>query len=287
MNTPPAWVSDAVVEGLVAARPARWGFRHETWIVHGKDGRASVIQRRVDGSDPMSAGMRAVRDLVRAAGLPVPEPIRVVRVEGDVIVVLPYVDGVVAADLLGSDRGATVVGRRCGEIGARLGPVNPAAVPVSGTWASGADLRSVTIARMDRLATALPVVTRRRLFIALERAAHEADAVAPRLVHGDLVPVNILLRDDRLEAVLDLDRMQLAHPLYDAAWFAWVMTFYHPDVAGGAFQAFARAAGLAVRSVADLTWMWPLQLLERLDEAQNEPERTMWLARLAATKGSG
>jgi aminoglycoside phosphotransferase (APT) family kinase protein len=287
MNEPPAWVSEAIVERFVAARPARWGFRHETWIVEGIDGPAFVVQRRVDDSDPTSPGMRAVRDLVRAAGLPVPEPARVLHMTEGVVVVLPFVDGVVGAELLGTERGAKIVGRTCGEIVARLGAVNPSTVAPPGPWISGADLRAGMHAWIDQLASALPAARRRYLLTALDRAALEVDSVQPRLVHGDLAPVNVLLRHDRLTAVLDLDRVQLAHPLYDAAWFAWVVSFHHPEVADVACEAFARAAGLSVQSVADLTWMWPLQLLERLAEAHTEPERTMWVARLAATEASG
>lgn len=282
MRAPPAWVTDACGNAIVAARPARWGFRHETWIVEETDGRAFVVQRRVDGSDPTSPNARAVRDLVRAAGLPVPEPARVVVVADEVVVVMPLVDGVVAAELLGTDRGAEIVGRACGEIGTRLGAMNPTGVPLPRMWASGDSLRVATHARIDRLPSALPTETRRRLLIALDRAAREVDAVKPRLVHGDLVPVNVLVRDDRLAAVLDLDRVQLAHPLYDAAWFAWVVSFYHADVADVACNAYARAAGVAVRPFAAMAWMWPLQLLDRLAEAQDAHERAVWAARLAA-----
>jgi aminoglycoside phosphotransferase (APT) family kinase protein len=106
--------------------------------------------------------------------------------------------------------------------------------------------------------------------------------VKPLVVHGDLVPVNLLVADDRLTALLDLDRVQLAHPLYDAAWFAWVVSHYHADVAGVACDAYARASGVAVRPLARLAWLWPLQLLERLAEAQDGQERDAWAARLAA-----
>ncbi len=285
--TPPPWVTAAWVTAgcgaeTVAARPARWGFRHETWIAEGADGRACVVQRRADGSDPASPNARAARDLVRATGLPVPEPARVVRLGDDVIVVMPFVEGVVAVDLLGTVAGAEIVGRACGEVAARLGAVNPTGVSVPRTWASGADLRVATHAWLDRLSMVLPGETRRRLLGALDRAAPRLDAVEPRLAHGDLVPVNVLLRDDRLAALLDLDRIQLAHPFYDAAWFAWVVATYHPDVANMACDAFARAAGVAVRSISALAWLWPLQLLERLSEARNAPERDTWAARLSA-----
>lgn len=286
-RTPPAWVAAACGPGIVAAQPARWGFRHDTWIAEGLDGRASVVQRRGDGSDPTSPTARAVRDLVRTAGLSVPEPAHAVRVGDDVVVVMPFLEGVVAVELLGTVPGAAIVGRACGEVAARLGAVNPTGISLPRTWASGEELRVAMHAVMDRDGAALPEGTRRRVIAALGRAAPRLDAVGPRLAHGDLVPVNVLIRDDRLAAVLDLDRIQLAHPLYDAAWFAWVVSAYHPDVADVACNAFARAAGLAVGPATALAWLWPLQLLERLSEARSARERDTWAARLAAIDVDG
>ena len=85
-----------------------------------------------------------------------------------------------------------------------------------------------------------------------------------------------------MAAVLDLDRARLAHPLYVAAWFAWVVSFHHRDVAGAAWSAYAQAAGLGATSPAVLAWLWPLQLLDRLAEAPDAAERTLWAGRLAA-----
>jgi aminoglycoside phosphotransferase (APT) family kinase protein len=73
--------------------------------------------------------------------------------------------------------------------------------------------------------------------VSLRRAALEVETVLPRFAHGDLAPVNLLVRDGRVAAVLDLDRARLAHPLHDAAWFAWVVSFHHRDVAGAAWSA--------------------------------------------------
>lgn len=285
VTAPPTWVTDACMEQIVAARPARWGFRHETWIVERIDGRTIVLQRRVDRSDPTGPRARAVRELVRAAGLPTPEPVRVSLAGDEVVVALPFIDGIVAAELLGTDRGAALVGRVCGEIAARLGAMDPAGIRLSRMWTSGDSLRVATHDWIERLPVALPTATRERLLVALERAAREVDAASPRLVHGDLAPVNVLVRDDRLAAVLDLDRTQLAHPLYDAAWFAWVVSFHHGDTAEAAWDAYAREADVAARSPAAMAWMWPLQLLERLAEAKDAGERAMWANRLEAASG--
>jgi len=277
----PGWLVDALGEPVASARPARWGFRHETWIAEGASGRTAVLQRRVDGSDPTEAGPRAVRERVRAAGLPVPEPVRTIRVAGGVVVILPLVQGTVAAERLGTRLGAALVGRTCGEISDRLGRLDTSALSLPASWATGCELRASTLTHLQTVGTSLSLGTRRWLGLALDRAVPELDAATPQPVHGDLAPVNVLVRNARLVAVLDLDRVQMAHPLYDAAWFAWVVWFHHPDVADAACDAFALVAGRPSRPRADLAWMWPLQLLERMAEAQTEPERAMWQGRLA------
>ncbi len=111
----------------------------------------------------------------------------------------------------------------------------------------------------------------------------EVETVPPHFAHGDLAPVNLLVRDGRVAAVLDLDRARLAHPLYDAAWFAWVVAFHHGDVVEATWSAYAEAGRVDVRAPVALALLWPLQLAERLAEALDAGERAMWADRLATT----
>ena len=278
----PGWIAAACGGPALEVRRVRWGFRHETWIVETIDGRSLVVQRRVDRSDPTEPRFRAVREAIRAAGPPVPEPARVALEGSDVVVVLPYVEGVVAAELLVADGDPELVGRLCGEVTARLGAVKHAGLPLTRTWASADLVRTAALGWIESLPEVGPAETRERLLVGIDRAALEVESVPPRLAHGDLAPVNVLVRDGRVAAVLDLDRARLALPLYDAAWFAWVVSFHHPEVAEAAWSAYSRAAGLAIRSAADVAWLWPLQLAERLSEARDASERIAWADRLAA-----
>jgi Ser/Thr protein kinase RdoA (MazF antagonist) len=281
----PDWLVETVDGGIVAAQRARWGFRHETWKVEFDDGRTEIVQRRADGSDPTGAGPRTIRDLVRSAGLPVPEPLRVARIGGQVVISMPWIEGTVSAELLGTPEGATLVGRLCGEVAARFGRLDPDASAAPRTWARVDALRAAMSRHLDGVSGALPASVRRDLGRALDRAAAEVDRTLPRVVHGDLAPVNVLVRDGRIAAVLDLDRVQVAHRLYDAAWFAWIVSFHHPGVADVACDAFALADGRSAGPRTDLTWLWPLQLLERLAEARTATERATWRDRLTSLRG--
>ena len=271
----PAWVRAALRLDVRSATRARWGFRHETWLVAAGDERL-VVQRRADGTDPTLAPRVAIRQVIRDAGLPVPEPVRVTSGPDAVVVVLPYIDGVVAADLLRGGSGAGVVGRACGTVAARLASIDPGALAAAGLEARGSDHDE----RVDPGVARLPDPIR----APLERYLHEIRprlTDVPRIVaHGDLAPVNVLVRDDRVAAVLDFDRVRLAHANYDAAWYAWVVGTHHPGLIGDAWQGFADAAGMSGRSVRDVAWLWPLQLFERVREAQDDVERTRWLEHL-------
>lgn len=241
---PLPWVRAALGNDVRSATRARWGFRHETWVVE-VAGERLVVQRRADGSDPTLPPWPAIRRLVREAGLATPEPVRLASPGPDVVLVLPAIDGTVAAELLRAGHGAELVGRACGWVASRLRSIDPAAIALPGPPGGFGE-------------------------------------TTPVVAHGDLAPVNILIRGERVVGVLDLDRIRLAHRDYDAAWFAWVVTTHHPALAHDAWRGFADAAGLGDRTPSEVAWLWPIQLAERVREAASEPERARWLGHLEA-----
>jgi aminoglycoside phosphotransferase (APT) family kinase protein len=220
---------------------------------------------------------------VRAAGIAVPEPTAVVHVDGAAVVVLPLLSGVVSAEHLATPDGAMIAGRACGAVGARLAGIDPAGLRLPATWAAGRTLRTAARAWAAGLGIGPSGAERARIDGAADRAARDIDAGAAALAHGDLAPVNVLVQGGVLGAVLDLDRARRAHPLYDAAWFAWVTHFHHPDVAGTAWGSFSRAIGRPGQPVGDVSWLWPLLLLERAAEAADDDEQGRWVERLART----
>ena len=271
----PGWVTAAAGGEIREAAPATWGFRHDTWIVDRRDGERLVLQRRTDGSDPTVAPHPAIRAAVRAAGLPVPEPVRLAGDARMVIVRLPLIEGETAAAALRRGQGAGLAGRACGTVAARLRTLRP----------DGLDLLRADLAAADPgadLPDAIPPTLREPLAQYLARTRPILEAPAPAVAHGDLAPVNVIVRHGRVAAVLDLDRVRLADPGYDAAWFAWVVGAHHPGLAADAWHGFADAARFGGRGARDLAWLWPLQLLERVREATDPDEQARWVERLRA-----
>lgn len=285
----PPWVFAPSASAVRSAYRARWGFRHETWIVELADGQRLAVQRRADGSDPTSSRLRTLRDLVRAAGVPTPEPTRRPARSADdhaIVVELPFVDAVVAAELLDTAPGAATVGRLCGTAATRLGAVDISGLDLADTWTSAERLRPAVGGWLARLPNPIPSAALAAVRTAVDRAATVMDPGQVVLAHGDLAPVNVLVRDESIVAVLDLERAQLAHRTYDAAWFAWVVTFHHPEIADVACTTFGAAAGVPTGEAA-LGWLWPLLLLERMAEATDERERSVWANRLGACRLEG
>jgi Ser/Thr protein kinase RdoA (MazF antagonist) len=219
--------------------------------------------------------------MIRTTGLPTPEPVRVHRdrLSDDVVLELPYVDGLVAAELLGTPEGAATCGRCCGEVAAAIAGARDAPTGLRATWTSSGLLVEAARTWLASCEGVLATSQVDALETVLARAARTVDESPSQVAHGDLAPVNVLVHESAIAAVLDLDRVQLAHPLYDAAWFSWVVTFHHPDVAAHACAAFAEAAGTPARAT-EVSWLWPLLLLERLAQAASPGERATWTARL-------
>ncbi len=215
----------------------------------------------------------------------VPEPELLARDGGHAILALPFVDGRPGSELLGDAAGATVAGRACGQVSARLSAIATATLPLDGTWASGEALRVAGAAWLRRCADMLDDRTAVRLGELLGIAARETDRVPAVFAHGDLAPVNVLVRGRDVAAVLDLDRARLAHPLFDAAWFAWVVGHHHPDVARIAWLAFADVTGLPDDEPGAFAWLQPLQLLERCATSGAAADRATWANRLTAALG--
>ncbi len=250
-----------------------------------------VVQWGGDGAG-IARRIRLARDLARLApALPVPPVLGGDPRAGIPWLVTQYVPGTPGRALLGTDAEAERLGTAVGNLARALHTVPPAGLRLPRRWADPDRLQAAArgwLARgRDILGADLAGRLGRRI-----GAIPGALGAAPVFVHGDLAPVNVLLRDGTVVALLDLERARLAHPLYDAAWWTWVIRVHHPERAGSAGDRFLEAAGVGRdrETLERLALLAALQCLEMMAARPRgaDPARREWARRVAvAVEGFG
>ena len=284
---------------VVAATLARWGFTNRTTLATLADGRRVAVQRLAD----RNAARRRLRlgsplaARLAAAGVPT-APL----LGGDAEATPPYVihaavAGDNGAEWLAGERGAVRLARLMGALAARLAVVDARGLRLPATWADPARLARASRVRLARSSPRLDAATVRVLHAAIEGLEPLFAGRRPAFAHGDFAPVNVLVtrrpggRGWAVAALLDLEWARLADPLFDVAWWGWVVRFHHPErwaAAWPALLAAAGAAGEAERAPAAFAdRIRTLQLLRLLELADRSRARSAadWPARLAATAG--
>jgi len=265
----PPWLVDVFGPRIRSATLLPWGFHNETWRVQLADGRLLAVSRLVDDGGPRlaSTSRETVGRRLTMASVPVPAPIVPWAFESDRVLVTPFIEGTVAAALLSEPSGPRLVGSLAGSIIRRLSTIDPTGLAIPTLWVEPDRLGAAADQWSHRVASVLSARDRGRLD-ALIRAAVVLLARRPRvLAHGDLAPVNMLVRGGRLSGLIDLEAARVADPLYDAAWFDWLLRFHHPAQRNEAWLGLVEAAGLDVdsRQAAHLRHVLPtLGILERV-----------------------
>ena len=277
-----ALLGDRVVD-LRDATPA-WSTGTRTRIATLAGGDRVVVQWMRDRR-ALGRRLRLGRMLPAVASwIPVAEVLSGDAGAGEPFQVTRFVPGESGRALLDNDEAAALLGRRMGELAAGLRRVPTRGLRLSTRWAD-----PVRLAAAGRrwLADARPVLGAEdaaAMGPLLERVPAELGGATPVFAHGDLAPVNVLVRGGAVVALLDLERSRVAHPLFDAAWWRWIVRQHHPERWDAAAPAFFAAAGLPldVATVARLHLLAALQLLEMLRDTprRQSATRAEWAARL-------
>ena len=261
----------SVVEETTPAWPT--GTRSVVVATEGADGRF-VVQwsagvRAVDRR-AMARRVRLGREVARVAPrLPLAEVIGGDAGGETPWIVSRFVSGVSGRELLCDDAGSALVGAAVGRLARQIARVPPAGLRLSRTWGDAALLGA---AGRRWLAEARPFVgagTARWIVELVERLPGVFEDAQPVFAHGDLAPVNVLMRDGDVVALLDLERARFAHPLFDAAWWRWVVRYHHAGRGTSAVTSFLDAAGIGrdASVLERLDLLAALQCLEMLAAA--------------------
>jgi len=195
-----------------------------------------------------------------------------------------FVEGRPGQELLAGDEDARALGAAAGTVAADVARLSPRGLRLPARWADPRLLaRTATgwlAAVDDRLgprdsAAVRAVIARVPSVLASSPAAVQ---------HGDLAPVNLVLRDGRVAGLLDHERVRLAPAAFDAAWFRYLVRFHHPERWAAAGPAFLDARGIpdTPESTALLDDLAALALLElAAGSATRAAGRRQWADRLA------
>jgi len=264
-----------------------WAGTTQTLLVTLETGARVVLQRGMR----TRAGRAAIARRIRLAGalraaapfLPVPEVLaESSRARDGPWLVTRFVDGRPGNELLGSDAEAAALGTIAGSIALAVARISPTGLRLGRLWADA-----------DRLGAAAETWMRSTTAELRPEAAKAGSALAARVpwlfaaspvavAHGDLAPVNLLVRDGVLVALLDLERMRLAPAAFDVAWFRYVVRLHHPGRWAATGPALMAARDLAdhdetARLLDDLA---ALACLERAAIGGGGSERRAWIERL-------
>jgi aminoglycoside phosphotransferase len=91
------------------------------------------------------------------------------------------------------------------------------------------------------------------------------------LAHGDFAPVNVLTDGTSLTGLVDFESVRLADPLFDAAWWAWAVSFAGPAVLESAWPPFLRGAGIDATDPELPVRVRCLQVLRMVELLAGEP----------------
>jgi aminoglycoside phosphotransferase (APT) family kinase protein len=200
-----------------------------------------------------------------------------------------FVAGASGRELLGDDAGAARLGEAMGGMMPRLAAVPAAGLRLSRTWSEPELLAPAATRWLEEAGSIVDAAPARRLRDVMDRLPEVFGGGEPVFAHGDYAPVNVLMRDGSVAAVLDFERARLGHPLFDAAWFRLMIRYHHPERWPAVGGAFLLAAGMEPDAVTlrRLDALASLQALEMIaSTAARKPERRReWADRLACALG--
>jgi aminoglycoside phosphotransferase (APT) family kinase protein len=290
VSVPATLLGSRVVGVEDLTRP--WASGVQTSMVTLEDGRRVVRQEgapTVEGRAGIARRIRFARALRSVApGLPLPEVLGGDERADPPYALTSYLAGEPGDALLATPAGAARLGRVAGGAAKALAAVPAAAVspavpghPLPRAWVDP-----------DRLAAAAAEWFREAVPLLDQSAAEAVRAILDRIpvlfaappvvAHGDLAPVNLLVDGERLAGILDLERLRLAPPLFDAAWFRLLVQHHHPERWPDAGPPFLAALGISDSGVTaaamdDLAVLACLEMLAALP--RRSPVRIAWAGR--------
>lgn len=279
---------------IVATERARWGFSNRTELVTTADGRRFAVGQLIGG--PLARHRvrvaRLLPSILDPVGIPTP---RLVATDPDArpaLIVTAFVAGTPGPELLADPAGAVALAGEMGRLARRLREAPPEHCRLPSAWADPLRLASVAGRWLGSLGPELEPWTAATLADTIGRLPVLFAGRRAVLAHGDWAPANVIADRGRVVAVLDWEFARLADPLFDIAWWGWIVAFHHPEIHRTAWPAFLEAAGVEPdpATAERLRSLVALRLLEALAAARRTGDPAVaaaWAERLRRTVAAG
>lgn len=211
---------------------ARWGFANRTDFVTTSDGERLVVQRYRDklGAVHRLRAMDALAEPLAACGIAMPVARRVQLDDDPAWAIFDRLPGVPLPDAHMDGLG----GVRFPHLAMRMGDLQRciSSIPVGGLdlpagWADPPSLAMDASGWLERVSAGLGVAHGRILSRMIDEVPGLFDGRPAVVAHGDFAPVNVLVAEGEITGLLDFESARLADPLFDVAWWSWVVGFHH------------------------------------------------------------
>jgi aminoglycoside phosphotransferase (APT) family kinase protein len=228
--------------------PGRWGFTNHTDIVTLASGGRVVVQRyrRQKDAGYRLRVMQALRAYEQQIGIAIPEIRRFdLNAEPPWAVFEPLAGRPLPEAGEASLDGPRFpsMARQMGELLRRLRRLPTDGLNLNDAWADPGGLA----AHAQAWAASVPELTPEQRATLAQVSARWPALSSNRpavFAHGDFVPVNVLTDGETLTGLVDFEAARLADPLFDVAWWAWVVEFHHPAGFRSAWPSFLQGAGM-------------------------------------------
>jgi aminoglycoside phosphotransferase (APT) family kinase protein len=289
-----------------------WGFENRTDIVTLADGRKLVVQR-VSNHELAPHKLRLAQllpDRLAQVGIRLPRQLAADATASPPYAVREYLPGVTAATFMRDIPSAVEVATAMGALLRRLRLVATDGLQLHSGWADPARIARQARAQLDRCRELLDEPARHALAATIDEVAGRFAGRGGHFAHGDFCPVNalVMIRTSesivsspllvvenhepqamQITALLDVEFARLADPLFDAAWWGWVVRYHHYERWVAAWPALLAAAGI----VADEATLGRVRVIQRLRcleaadyaRATSADAAAMWAGRLRETLG--
>ncbi len=293
---------------VIAAERCAMGFENRTDLVTLADGQQRIVQQ-ITSRALAPHKIRLAQQLPErfaAVGVRLPRVLVADAHANPPYVVREYLHGTPGNVLLDDDVSAVALARAMGALLPHLAQVDTAGLGLHRGWADGERLARQSLQYLNRCRPLLDVVTVQALEQTIAAVPSQFAGRGGCFAHGDFCPVNALIEttDDRrpttdvgltehsLSAIslLDVEFARVADPLFDAAWWGWVVRYHHPARWRVAWPVLLDAAGIPndVETNVRAHVLQQLRCLEALSyylATRGTDGAAMWAQRLTATVG--